>query len=171
MIFTLTPKTPCLNMTCRVACSIKSFPGCPVCIINPSLNFIDLARAALNLPLMTTSTPFAPLSITFRRTLYAALLTANPSSSLYFNASHWAPAHNPRFDTRSANSSKLSSGNPNLFCTKEVSSFNRLPFSPKISWDLVALIIISVFCEVTLTSTPANPSAANSLAKNSFNSA
>ena len=41
--------------------------------MNPSVNFIDLARAARSLPEMTTSQPFAPDSMTKRRTPYAAL--------------------------------------------------------------------------------------------------
>ena len=45
--------------------------------MNPSVNFIDLARAARSLPEMTTSQPFAPDSITKRRTPYAALLAQN----------------------------------------------------------------------------------------------
>jgi hypothetical protein len=45
--------------------------------MNPSVNFIDLARAARSLPEMTTSQPFAPDSMTKRRTPYAALARAD----------------------------------------------------------------------------------------------
>ena len=68
MILTLMPRTPWRMRTWRVAESTKSRTGWPEWIMKPSVNFIDLARAARSLPETMTSQPLAPDSMTKRRT-------------------------------------------------------------------------------------------------------
>merc|ERR1719453_1634988 len=58
--------------------------------------------------------------------------------------SHCAMAQRPRLFTRSAYSSTEPSGNLKRFCTREVSSRMRRPFSPSTSRARVARMIISV---------------------------
>ena len=63
IILTLIPSTPCRSSTWRTAVSTYSLVGSPAWIIQPSTNFIDLARWPRSLPETTTSQPFAPDSI------------------------------------------------------------------------------------------------------------
>jgi hypothetical protein len=68
--------------------------------------------------------------------------TARPPSSLYRNDSHCATAESPRLCTFSAYKSSEFSGNLNRFCTSDVSSRMRRPFSPRTSCVRVARMII-----------------------------
>ncbi len=81
--------------------------------------------------------PFGQLNFHYLR-------TAKPPISLYLKDSAWAMAHRPLVATFSAYSSTDPSEKPNLFCTTEVSSRIRRPFSPKTFWVLVARMMISV---------------------------
>ena len=66
------------------------------------------------------------------------------------------------YSDRSAYSSTLPSGKRKRFCTSEVSSRMRRPFSPSTIWVRVARMMISVRIWVTRTSTPAYPSSPSS---------